>query len=125
MNHNQNWPRIANHLDGILITVGSGFGKTNGLLNLSKHQQADLNKLYLHVNDPFESKYQLLIDEREKVGIKHKKKPRGIYWLLTKKWSCLLPFRRLWPNKGKILLTVFDDKIVDMEGNKNIIPLVI
>ena len=77
MNHNQNWPRIANHLDGILITVGSGFGKTNGLLNLSKHQQADLNKLYLHVNDPFESKYQLLIDEREKVGIKHKKTPEA------------------------------------------------
>ena len=49
---------------------GSGLGKTNVLLNLIKHQRPDINKIYLYVKDPFESKHQLLINGREKVGIK-------------------------------------------------------
>ena len=44
-------------------------GKINGLLNLMKTQLPDIDKMYLYVKDPFESKYQLLINEREKVGI--------------------------------------------------------
>ena len=31
-----------------------------------KHQQPDNDKIYLYVKDPFESKYQLLINGREK-----------------------------------------------------------
>ena len=39
------------------------------LLNLIKLQQPDIDKIYLYVKDPFKSKYQLLINGREKVGI--------------------------------------------------------
>ena len=39
-------------------TLGSG--KTNLLLNLIK-QQPDIDKIYIYVKEPFESKYQLLI----------------------------------------------------------------
>ena len=39
------------------------------LLNLIKYQRPDIDKIYLYVKDPFESKYQLLINGREKVGI--------------------------------------------------------
>ena len=53
----------------ILIIGGSGPDKTNALLNLIKHQQPDINKIYLHVKDPFELKYQLLTTGREKVEI--------------------------------------------------------
>ena len=45
-------------LFGILIIAGSESGKTNVLLNLIKHQQSDIYKIYLYVKDPFESKYQ-------------------------------------------------------------------
>ena len=38
-----------------------------------KHQRPDIDKIYLYVKDPFDSKYQLLINEREKVGIKKQK----------------------------------------------------
>ena len=38
-------------------------------MNLIIYQQPD-GKIYLFVKDPFESKYQLIINEREKVGIK-------------------------------------------------------
>ena len=40
------------------------------LLNLIKHQQPDIEKIYLYTKDSFESKYQLLINGRKKVGIK-------------------------------------------------------
>ena len=43
------------------------------LLNLIKHQGSDIDKTYLFSRDPFESKYQLLINGREKVGIKEQK----------------------------------------------------
>ena len=39
------------------------------LMNLMEHQQLDIHKIYLYAKDPFESKYQLLINGREKVGI--------------------------------------------------------
>ena len=44
INHNLNWLYIPDHSYRILIISGSGSGKTNELLNLTKHQQADINK---------------------------------------------------------------------------------
>ena len=70
INHNLNWPYIPDHPYRILIIGGSGSGKTNVLLNLIKHQRPDIDKIYLYVKDPFESKYQLVINGREKIGIK-------------------------------------------------------
>ena len=43
------------------------------LLNLIKHQQPNVDKMYLYVKDPFESKCQLLITGKEKVRIKELK----------------------------------------------------
>ena len=47
------------------------------LLKLTKHQQPDINKIYLCIKDPFESMYQLLINGRERVGIKTLKHPKA------------------------------------------------
>ena len=58
-----------------LIMCGSGSGKSNKLLNLMKHHQPDVDKIYFFVKDLFESKYQLLINKREKGRIKRTKKP--------------------------------------------------
>ena len=68
INHNPDWPYILEHLYRVSVIGGSG--KTNVLLNLIKYQQPDIDKIYLHVKDPFKSKYQLLINRTEKVGIK-------------------------------------------------------
>ena len=46
------------------------------LLNLIKNQRPHIEKIYLYVKDPFESKYQLLINGRERVGIKTLKNPK-------------------------------------------------
>ena len=47
------------------------------LLNLIKTQRSNIDRIYLHVKDPFEWKYQLFINGREKVGIKKLKNPKA------------------------------------------------
>ena len=76
INHNINWPYTQQRPFRILIIHGSRLGKTNVLLNF-KDQRIDIDKVYLHVKDLFESKYQLLINRREKLGIRHKKSPKA------------------------------------------------
>ena len=77
INHNKNWPYIPDHLYRILITGGSGSVKTTVLLNLIKNQLPDIDKIYLYAIDPFKSKYQLLVNGREKVGIESLKNPKA------------------------------------------------
>ena len=66
INHNPNWPYIPDHPYRILIIGGSGSGKTNVLLNLTKNQRPDSDTIYLYIKDLFQSKCQLLIKETEK-----------------------------------------------------------
>ena len=46
------------------------------LLNLIKHQQYDVDKIYYHIKNSFESKYQLVINRREKAEVKQEKNSR-------------------------------------------------
>ena len=64
--HNKNWSYTIDHPYKILIIGGSGSGKTNVLLNLIDNQP-DVDKIYLYAKDPYEVKYQYLINIREKV----------------------------------------------------------
>ena len=83
-----------------------------------------MRKIYLYLKDPFESKYQLLIKGREKVGVKTLKNPKafidysqtfdGVYENLEDYNS----------KKKRRMLIVFDDLIADMESNKKLSPIV-
>ena len=53
---NLKWPYIPDHPYKILITRGSGSGKTHALLNLMNNQ-SDIDKIYLYAKDPYETKY--------------------------------------------------------------------
>ena len=46
-------------------------------MNLIKNQQPGIEKNYLYVKYPLKSKYQLLINGREKVRIKRLKNPKA------------------------------------------------
>ena len=61
--HNPNWLQNHDHLYRILLIGGSGSGKTNTLLNFISHQP-DTDQTYLYAKDPFEAKYQMLINKR-------------------------------------------------------------
>ena len=45
----------------MLIFWGYGSGNTNALLNLINNEP-DIDKIYLYAKDPYEAKYQLLIN---------------------------------------------------------------
>ena len=74
--HNLRWAYIPDYPYRILIIGGSGSGKTNGLLNLID-DQPDIHKIYLYAKDPYEGKYQYLINKREKVGLDHFNDPKA------------------------------------------------
>ena len=42
----------------------------NSLFNLIS-EQPDIDKIYLYSNDPYKTKYKLLINETESTGLKH------------------------------------------------------
>ena len=65
--HDLNWRKIPDHRYRILISGGSGSGKTNALFNLINNEP-DIDKIYLFAKDPYEAKYQLLINKRESTG---------------------------------------------------------
>ena len=53
-----------------MIAEGSGSGITNALLNLI-NQEPDIERIYLYAKDPYEAKYQLLINKRESTSLKY------------------------------------------------------
>ena len=101
---------IPDHPDRIFLISCSGSIKTNVLYNLIKYQQPDIDKIYLYVKDPLESKYQLLINRREKVGT-----------TIDDVYENLECYN---PTKKRRTLIVFDDMIADIESNKKSSPTV-
>ena len=123
INHNWNWPYIPDHPYRNLIIGGSGLGNTYVLLNLIKHQQPDIDKIYSDIKDPFKSKYQLLFNGREKVGIKTLNPKAFIDYIqaIDNVYENLEDYN---PTKKRRVLIVFDCMIADMESNKKLSPLV-
>ena len=61
---------VPDHPYRILINRVSGSGKTHSSFNLVSYQLV-INKIYIYTNDPYESKYQVLIKKRDNTGLKH------------------------------------------------------
>ena len=115
--HNPNWPKIPNHPYWILKIGGSESGRINALPNLINHEP-DIDRIYLYPQDPYNAKYQLLINKREstvlkyfndsKAFIKYSNDMHDIY-KNSEEWNA---------NKTQKILIVFDDMIADMVSNK-------
>ena len=121
--HNKNWPYIPDHPYRILIIGGSGSGKTNLLLNLIENQP-DIDKIYLYAKDPYESKYQYLINKREGAGINHFNNPKAFIDYSNDMHNVYENIDDYNPDKQNKLLTVFDDMIADMIHNKKLKSIV-
>ena len=121
--HNKNWPYIPDNPYRILIIGGSGSGKTNLLLNLIENP-ADIDKIYLYTKDPYQSKYQYLINKREGVGINHFNDHKAFIEYSNDMQDVYKNIDDYNPDKENKILIVFDDMIADMIHNKKLNSIV-
>ena len=68
--NNLKWPKLPDQSYRRLIIGASGSRKTNASLNLVNHEP-DIEKSYLYAEDPYKTKYQLLINKRESTWLKN------------------------------------------------------
>ena len=122
--HNKNWPYIPDHPYRILMIGGSGSGKTNALLNLI-NKQPDIDKIYLYAKDPYEAKYQLLINKRESTGVKHFNDPKDFTDYSNDMQDVYKNIEEYNADKERKILIVSDDMIADMINNKKLNSIVI
>ena len=120
--HNSKWPYIPDHPYRILIIGGSGSGKTNALLNLINNQP-DIDKIYLYAKDPYEKKYQYLINKREKIGLNHFNDPKAFMEYSNDMQDVYKNIEDYNPIKKRKVLIIFDDMIADMINNNKLNPI--
>ena len=121
--HNRNWPYIPDHPYRILIIRGSGTAKINALLNLINNQQ-DIDKIYMYAKDPYEDKYQYLINKRERVSINHLSDPKVFIEYSNDMHKVYKNIDNYNPDKENKILIVFDEMIADMINNKKLNSIV-
>ena len=121
--HNKNWPYIPDHPYRILIIGGSGSGKNKFIIKFMKNQP-DIDEKYLYVKDPYESKYQYLINKREGVGINHFNDPKAFIDYSNDMHDVSKNIDEYNPYKEDKILIVFDDMIADMIHNKKLNSIV-
>ena len=121
--HNSKWLYIPDHPYSILTVGGSGSGKTNALLNLINNQP-DTDKIYLYAKDPYETRYQYLINQREKVGINHFNDPKAFMEYSNDMQDVYKNIEDYNPGKKRKVLTLFDDMIADMINNNKLNQIV-
>ena len=121
--HHSKWPHISDHPYRILIIGGSGSGKTNALLNLINNQSY-IDKIYLYAKNPYEAKYQHLVDKRGRVGIDHFDDPKPFIDYSNGMHNVYENIEDYIANKSRKVLIVFDDMIADMINNTNLDSIV-
>ena len=117
--HNLKSPYIPYHSYRILVTGGSGSGKANTVLNLI-NKQPDVYKRYLYAKDPYEAKYDILIDKRESLGLKHFNDPKAFTEYSDDMHDVYKNINEHNPGKKRKILIVFDDIIADIINDKKL-----
>ena len=82
------------------------------------HHETDTEQNYLHVKDPSEAKYQLLINKRERTGIKYLKDSKAFIEYSNYMNDIYKNIKEYNPNKKRKILIAFDDMTGDIFSNK-------
>ena len=88
------------------------------------NNQPDIDKIYLYAKDPYEAKYQYLINKREKVGLDHFNDPKAFMNYSNDMQYVYKNIEEYNPDKETKVLIVFDDMIADKIIKKNLNPVV-
>ena len=97
--------------------------KTNLLLNLIENQP-DIDEIYLYAKDPYEAKYQYLINKREGAGIDDFNDPKAFIEYSNDMHDVHKNIDEYNPDKENKIVIVFDDMIPDMIHNKKLNSIV-
>ena len=120
--HNPNWPYIPDHPYRILIIGGLGSGRTNTLKLIDN--QPDIDKIYLYAKNPYEDKYQFLINKKESIRLKYFNDPKAFTEYSNDMRDVYKNINDHNPDKENKMLIVLDDMIVDMINNKKLNSIV-
>ena len=96
--------------------------KTNTLLNLIDNQP-DIDKIYLYVKDPYETKNQYLINKGGKVGLDHFNDPKAFMEYSNDIKDVYENIEEYNPDKENQALIIFDDMIINMISNTKLNPV--
>ena len=86
------------------------------MLNLV-NDEPDIDKFYLYAKDPYETKYQLLINERESTSLKNLNDSKVFIEYSYYMNDINKNIEEYNPNKKREILIVFDNMIADMLSN--------
>ena len=78
----------------------------------------------MYAKDPYEAKYQYLINKREGVGINHFNDPKAFIEYSNDMHDVYKNIDEYNPDKERKILIVFDDMIADMINNKKLNSIV-
>ena len=121
--HNKSCSYIPYKPYRILIIGGSGSGKTNVLLNLIENQP-DIGKKYLYAKDPYEAKYQYLINKRKRAGLNHFNDPKAFIEYSNVLRDVYKNINYYNPDRENKRWIVFYYTIADMIDNKKLDSIV-
>ena len=93
------------------------------LFNLMAHQ-SDVDKFYLHTKDPYEGKYQFLINKIKSIGLKHFNHSKAFMEYSNDMDDIYKSTEDYNPNKRRKILIVFDDIIADMLSSRKLSSIV-
>ena len=82
--------------------------------------QPDIDKIYLYAKDPYEAKYQYLINKREGVGVDHFNDRKAFIEYSNDMCDVYKNINYYNLDKENKILIVFDDMIADMIHNKKL-----
>ena len=117
------WPYIPDWPYRILIIGGSGSGKTNALLNLI-NSQPDISKIYFYAKDPYEAKYQFLINKSENAGLKYFNDRKVFIEYSNDMQNVYKNIDECHADKERKILIVSGDMISDVVSNKKLNSIV-
>ena len=78
----------------------------------------------MYTKDPYEAKYQFLINKRESTGLKHFNDPKAFIEYSNDMQDVYKNIDEYNPDKENKILIVFDDMIADMINNKKLNSIV-
>ena len=113
---NPNQPEIPGYPYRILIVGGCGSGKISALLNLINHEP-NIDKSYLYAKDPYEAKYQFLIDKKM-YRLKYLNDSKAFIEYSNNMGDIYENIEGGDPNKKQKNLIVFDEMIRDTHNNE-------